>query len=231
VAIDRPALGRFKHEAAAVDPVNNHVYLSEDEGDGRFYRYVPDALTPEGFADLGAGRLEVAAVDPDGNVTWHAVPDPSAASAATRAQVAASTVFRGGEGLFYHAGTIYLTTKGDNRVWAYDVAASTIRTIYDAATAANPILTGVDNVVVTCCGDVLVAEDGGDMQIVAILPDGTLKPVIQVDGQTGSEITGPAFNPAGDRLYFSSQRANATPSGLGIDGGLTYEVTGPFVIA
>ena len=39
---DRPpgpgarGLGYFKHEAAAVDPVFNMVYLTEDEGDGRF---------------------------------------------------------------------------------------------------------------------------------------------------------------------------------------------------
>ena len=33
---------------------------------------------------------------------------------------------------------------------------------------------------------------------------------------TGSEITGPAFDPSGRRLYFSSQR----------NPGATYEVTG-----
>ncbi len=37
----------------------------------------------------------------------------------------------------------------------------------------------------------------------------------------GSELTGIAFNPAGDRLYFSSQRANALK-------GEVYEVSGPF---
>jgi uncharacterized protein len=207
--------------------VNHHVYLSEDEGDGRFYRYVPDGLTPEGFADLTKGRLEVAQVAADGAVTWLPLPDPLAATTATRQQVAESTVFRGGEGLFYHEGVIYLTTKGDNKVWAYDVAAKTIRTIYDVATAADPILRGVDNVTVSCCGDVLVAEDGGDMQIVAILPDGSVKPIMQIEGQDNSEITGPAFSPKGDRLYFSSERAFTT--GL-IDGGATYEISGPFVV-
>jgi hypothetical protein len=69
---------------------------------------------------------------------------------------------------------------------------------------------------------VLVAEDGGDMQIVAILPGGGLVPLMQIVGQTGSEITGPAFDPSGTRLYFSSQRAG------GLSGGITYEITGPF---
>ncbi len=60
------------------------------------------------------------------------------------------------------------------------------------------------------------------MQIVAILPDGTLKPVVQVMGHDGSEICGPAFDPSGTRLYFSSQR------GSGTSGGITFEITGPF---
>jgi len=35
------ALGRFNHEAAAVDPRTGIVYLTEDEGDGLFYRMLP----------------------------------------------------------------------------------------------------------------------------------------------------------------------------------------------
>jgi hypothetical protein len=70
---------------------------------------------------------------------------------------------------------------------------------------------------------VLAAEDGGDLQICAILPDGTVKPLVQVVGHDESEITGPAFDPSGTRLYFSSQRG---PLGEG-GGGTTFEVTGP----
>lgn len=222
--VERPALGRFKHEAAAIDPVNAHVYLTEDEPDGRLYRFVPDALTPEGHPDLTAGRLEVARVEPDDSVVWETVPDPLAeGEVATRHQVESATVFRGGEGVWWHAGTVYVSTKGDDRVWAYDTATSRITTIYDRATADDPTaLRGVDNLTVSCCGDVLVAEDGGSMQIVAILPDGTLKPLVQLLGQDNSEVCGPAFDPSGTRLYFSSQRAE------GVVVGLTYEITGPF---
>ena len=119
-AIERLALGVFKHEAACLDPTNQHVYLSEDEGEGRCYRFVPDAKTAQGHADLASGRLEVAEVTADTSVIWHPLPDPSGATP-TRTQVAASTVFDGGEGLAYFDGVIYLSTKGDNRVWAYDV--------------------------------------------------------------------------------------------------------------
>ncbi len=219
----RPALGVFKHEAVAVDPVHWHLYLTEDEPDGRFYRFVPAAMAPTGFPDLSAGRLEVARVDASGSVSWLEVPDPRfTGEVPTRRQVAASTAFEGGEGIWYHEGVVYFSTKGDNRVHAFDADASRHTVLYDAATSPTPILRGVDNLTVSCCGDVLVAEDGGSMQVVAVLPDGSLKPLLQVTGQDGSEITGPAFDPSGTRLYFSSQRGGAAGQGI------TYVVEGPF---
>ncbi|MFN3388108.1 MAG: alkaline phosphatase PhoX [Allosphingosinicella sp.] len=36
------AMGRFKHEAAAVDPRTGIVYLTEDQEDGLFYRFLPE---------------------------------------------------------------------------------------------------------------------------------------------------------------------------------------------
>ena len=36
------AMGRFDHEAAAVDPRTGIVYLTEDKPDGLFYRFIPD---------------------------------------------------------------------------------------------------------------------------------------------------------------------------------------------
>jgi hypothetical protein len=219
-AVPFDALGIFKHEAAAVDPATGQIYLSEDEGDGRFYRFTPDSVD-DGRSNLSAGTLEVAEVAGDGSVTWHALSDPTfTGSTPTRQQVPQSTAFDGGEGLAVFEGVVYLGTKGDNRVWAFDIATQKMSVLYDAETAANPILTGVDNLTVSCCGDVIVSEDGGDMEIVAILPDGTLKPLLQITGHSGSEVTGPAFDPSGTRLYFSSQRGPA--------GGVTYEVSGPF---
>jgi len=218
-AIERPALGVFKHEAAAVDPVNAHIYLTEDEPDGLLYRFIPEVVTAGGHPDLRAGRLEAASVDAEGRVHWLPVPDPGyEGETPTRLQVPGSTAFRGGEGIWYHAGTIYFSTKWDDRIWAFDIQRRQLDILYDRATSPRPILRGVDNVTVSCCGDVLVAEDGGSMQIVAILPTGEPRAIVQLVGVEDSEITGPAFDPSGTRLYFSSQRHP----------GITYEVTGPF---
>ncbi len=218
-AVARPAMGRFKHEACAVDPDRQVVYMTEDVGDGGFYRFTPSA-----WPDLSAGTLEIMVGPEDqtsGAVTWAVVPDPSADDDDTRDQVEGSKPFDGGEGCYYAGGVCWFTTKGDNRVWAYDAAASTISLTYDA----DEPLSGVDNVTGTSSGDLFVAEDGGNLEICVITPDAVVAPFVRVDGHDGSEITGPAFSPDGTRLYFSSQRGSG---GGTTDPGMTFEVTGPF---
>jgi hypothetical protein len=158
-----------------------------------------------------------------GAVTWLPVPDPSAATTPTREQVPESTAFSGGEGVWYFDDEVYFTTKGDDRIWAHHVVDDTLRIVYDAGAVTDPILQGVDFILATTGGDLLVAEDGDDMQVVAISPSGEVVPLVQLEGHEGSEITGLAFDPTLRRLYFSSQRG-LTGTGIGI----TYEVTGPF---
>ncbi|WP_432139238.1 MULTISPECIES: alkaline phosphatase PhoX [unclassified Streptomyces] len=221
-AVRRDAMGRFKHEAAAADPVRQVVYLTEDVPDGCFYRFRPTT-----WGDLSSGVLEVmvAGGGTSGPVSWAQVPDPSGATA-TRGQVPGAKRFNGGEGCHYADGTCWFTTKGDNRVWRYDAAAQTIDLAYDDSlvTSGTAPLTGVDNVTGSTSGDLYVAEDGGNMEICLITPDEVVTPFLRVTGQSGSEITGPAFSPDGTRLYFSSQRGTTGRS----SGGITYEVTGPF---
>jgi len=212
-------MGRFNHEAAAVDPGGRYVYLTEDQPDGRLYRFHPSV-----WPDLATGTLEVAAVS-GSTVGWSTVPDPSGAGTATRYQVATSTAFNGGEGAWYANGKVWFTTKGDNRVWELNVAAEpqTISVIYDDNTSPNPMLTGVDNIVGSVSGDLFIAEDPGNLELVILEPNGATSAFLRVLNQAGSELTGPAFDPSGTRLYFSSQRG---PTGTG--SGITYEVQGPF---
>lgn len=237
--IKRSALGTFKHEAVAVDPATHRVYMTEDLPVGRFYRFTPASFsgTP---ADLDAGDLAAAQlVGPAGgpwNVVWHSIPDPAAATKSTRDQAPATTPFDGGEGCFIDAGIVYVTTKGDNRVWRYHVASETMDILYDGAEHPDPVLNGVDNVIVSRSGDVYVAEDGGNMEVCVITPDNQVARVVRATGPehgfenplpspasaipTTSEISGLAFSPDGSRLYLNSQRAFAL--------GITYEVRGPF---
>lgn len=232
----KPALGIFAHEALALDADRRCVYMTEDLPDGRFYRFVAtEADWPAGGrARFEQGTLQVLQVigDPDTAennplpVQWIDAANPGARQIDNR--LPAATAFDGGEGLWFHQGIAYFATKGDNRIWALDTAAQTLEIIYDfdTATGTNKILSGVDNLTVTSTGEILVCEDGGDMQLCVILPDRSVIPLLQVVGQDASEISGPAFSPDGRRLYFNSNRGSRNGLGLGI----TYEITLPFSV-
>jgi uncharacterized protein len=58
-AVPLKAMGRFNHEAAAVDPATGIVYLTEDRDDGLLYRFMP--RTRGKLAD--GGRLQALIID------------------------------------------------------------------------------------------------------------------------------------------------------------------------
>ncbi len=52
------ALGRYRHEAVALDPATGILYLTEDRTDGLLYRFIPTKKN-----DLTAGRLQALAIE------------------------------------------------------------------------------------------------------------------------------------------------------------------------
>ncbi len=234
--IDRPAMGIFAHEAAAVDPDREVVYLTEDEGQGCLYRFTPDV-----YPDLSSGLLEAAVVDGGGNVTWEEVPNPlGGALDPTREQVPGAARFAGGEGIWYDEGKAYFTTKGDNRVWLLDAASSTIEILYDAsAVGPDAPLSGVDNITVSQAGDIYVCEDGRDHDICLITTRFEISRFLKLDPTKHSgppegspfednETVGVVFSPDGTRMYFGAQRSFAVGGDPNLPAGVVYEVSGPF---
>ena len=102
------ALGRFAHAAVVADPVRGHLYLTEAAGspDGLLYRCTPRTRRNGLHTLLRGGLLEALVVPgvPDLSAchrlgtelpaTWKPVPDPSAATVATREQFADGDVTR-----------------------------------------------------------------------------------------------------------------------------------------
>ena len=224
-AVSRPAMGSFKHEAAAVYPKGRRIYLTEDLIDGGLYRF-----TPARWRDLSEGLLEIANVGTGGRVAWSLVPDPAARRVATRRQVRGSTAFKRAEGIWHDDGVVYVTTTGDHRVHAYDIARERIELVYDGLGSGAAPLLRVDQLTATRAGEVFVCEDIATQEIDIGLIDrtGRVSRFLSATGpdHAGSELTGVTFDPSGARMYFASQRAFGDRTTIGP--GAIYEVTGPF---
>ncbi|MEW2491359.1 alkaline phosphatase PhoX [Streptomyces sp. NPDC048411] len=101
-AVPLTAMGRFQHEAIAIDPDNGIVYETEDAFDrpfGLFYRFLPEkplggtgslraggelqAMRVPGVPDLSVIQETGASFD---RIEWAPVPDPQAAGTAIRFQ-------------------------------------------------------------------------------------------------------------------------------------------------
>lgn len=219
-AVARPKMGLFKHEAASIDPVGKAAYMTEDLGDGCLYRF-----TPTSYPDLSAGKLEAAKVLDNGKVQWLPVNDPEAIGGIPpREQQPEATRFRRGEGMWFDDGFIYFATTQDDRVYRYHCAGTEIEVLYDGVALGDAApLHDTDNVTVSpISGDLYVCEDAGDLQVCLISTEGEAAPFLQLPGpdHENSELTGPVFDPTGNRFYFASQRA--------VGGGVIYEVSGPF---
>ena len=225
-AVPRPAMGVFKHEAAAVDPQGRRVYLTEDLVDGGLYRF-----TPARWPSLARGKLEIARVRPGGRVRWIEVPDSGAARERTRRQVKGSTRFKRGEGLWLDAGILYVSTTADHRVHAYDTRRERIRVAYDGLASRSAPLLRVDQMTGSQAGEVFVCEDiaTDEVDMGVITPDRRVARFLSISGpqHRGSELTGVTFDPSGNRMYVASQRA-FSKSELAPGPGAIYEITGPF---
>jgi hypothetical protein len=219
-----PLLGWFQHEACCIDPVHEHVYLSEDVVDGCLYRFVP-----ADYPNLTAGVLEVACDGAvPGAIEWRPVPNPTPDLAGggtpTRDQVAGAIRYQRGEGMWFDSGLVYLVTTRDEKVHVYDTNTGMISVLY--AAAADSPLRNPDNIHVSARSrDVFVAEDNGGadpLDVCILTPDGQLDRFLKITGaeHAGSEVIGLTFNPDGTRFYVGSQRAGTV--------GAVYEISGPF---
>jgi secreted PhoX family phosphatase len=140
-AVPLPSLGRFVHEAAAVDPETSIVYLTEDQDRAGLYRCIPNQ--PRNLAAggrlqmlgiLGAPAYDAVAGQTIGRrlpATWVDIadPDPPAASSNAAAvfeqgRARGGTRFRRLEGAWFADGSLYFTAttgggSGLGQVWQY----------------------------------------------------------------------------------------------------------------
>lgn len=249
------AMGRFVHEAAAVDPATGIVYETEDEdyepdeeaGAG-FYRFIPDqvgllsaggrlqmlAITGRPGTALALGQT-VGAVLP---VHWVDIDDPDPADAEEnplavfrqgRAQGAAS--FDRLEGAWYGDGGIYIvSTSGGaarcGQVFHYRPTSDDAGELTVVfESSSSLVLDAPDNVVVSPRGGVVLCEDGTDDHYIRGL---------NREGQIFNlvhapnpvgEYAGTCFSPDGRVLFFNVQGSSRFG---GSRSSTTYAMWGPW---
>ena len=221
-------LGRFAHEAVAVDPATGIVYETEDQGDGSgFYRFLPSTI-PSAPGDLagtdgvlqmlkvvGADRYETAINQTVGTplrVEWVTIanPDPIPATGADGSSVFTSGLALGGarfrrlEGCWHSNGRIFFdSTNGGNmgfgQIWMYNPSNETITLIVESP--HHDVFDGPDNLCVTPGGGLIVCEDAGGAQfLLGISSAGELFQFARNLRNT-IEFAGACFSPDGRTLF------------------------------
>jgi uncharacterized protein len=226
------AMGRFNHEAIAVDPNTGIVYQTEDRGDSLFYRFVPKT---KGKLQAG-GTLEALKIKemPQANtksdfplrkpmkVEWVEIEDvdPDEDTVRVEGFEKGAAQFSRGEGICYGKGEIYFTcTNGGatnaGQIWRYLPKQNTIELFLesrDRGLVENP-----DNIIVSPRGDLFFCEDGGGEQfIVGVTPEGKTYHFAR-NAINELELAGVCFSPDGSTMFLNIQQP-----------GVTFAVWGPW---
>ena len=246
-------MGRFSHEAVAIDPATGIVYETEDAGaHSGFYRFVP--RTPGDLAQ--GGRLQMLRIGSApyttngddtgtsyGTVSWVDIddPDPDLSSPGNRVydqgRAKGGAQFARLEGAWYSGGTLFfISTSGgpvsQGQVFALDLATQALRVLY--ASPAAEVLNAPDNMCVSPRGGLVLCEDGSGREYVHGLTQGgdifpfALNDVDLTDGTAGKAVE--------RRDYTGSEWCGATfePKNgnwlfVNIQApGVTFAITGPW---
>lgn len=192
-------MGRFRHEAVAVDPQTGFLFQTEDRGASAFYRFRPKRrgvlraggvleamviddrrLATKGSASAETRRGVRGLLGERLPVRWVRIeePDPDRDTVRKEARAKGAARFARGEGAWYGNDRVYFvcTTGGDagkGQVWAYDPRAEKVTLIVESASSTE--LDKPDNITVAPDGSLYLCEDGsGEQFIVGVSPAGRL---------------------------------------------------------
>lgn len=241
------AMGRFMHEAVAVEPKSGIVYLTEDRDDGLMYRFIPNkkgklkeggklqVLKVKDHKSLdtrnwkskvvkNGEKLQISWIDIDG------VKSPND-DLRYRGFKNGAARFARGEGMWFGNNSVYFVcTSGGKakkgQIWKY--IPSKFEGTKDELDQPgilelfmepdnSNILDNADNITVSPWGDLVVCEDGPAENYILGI---TPEGEIYKFGRNAfstSELAGATFSPDGGTFFFNMQLA-----------GFTFAVTGPW---
>ncbi|MCB2077700.1 MAG: DUF839 domain-containing protein [Novosphingobium sp.] len=231
------AMGRFNHEAAAVDPETGIVYMTEDRDDSLLYRFIPaspgkliaggklQALAADGIADSRNWDGSGMAPDSGAKVRWIDLDKVASPEDDLRQRGAAkgATLFARGEGIHMGAGELFFCcTSGGaaklGQVFRFVPGEDRLELFFES-TSPDQFNYG-DNLTVSPNGHLIVCEDQYtavvDNHLRWITPDGRGYPFARLRTQT--ELAGACWSPDGLTLFVNAYSPTAT-----------LAITGPWV--
>jgi secreted PhoX family phosphatase len=228
------AMGRFVHEAVAVDPDTGIVYETEDATSAGFYRFIPS--TSSRLAE--GGRLEMLGIEGHPGfdtrtglrvgqqlqARWIAIEQPDPADAEQNGSAVYQEGFEKGgavfgrlEGCWYGDGNIYINaTSGGNaklgQVWQYRPQgkdAGELTLIFESTSRA--MLRSPDNLCVSPRGGLVLCEDGpGDNHLRGLTREGKIFDLARNLEDHQAEFAGATFSPDGSTLFVNVQTPGYT---------------------
>ena len=226
-----PSYGRMRHEAATVDPKTLIAYLTEDEGDSCFYRFVPTQRqhpfvgTLQALRIVGKPGYDTGEQRPGERlpVEWVNIDEPGAMPNTIRAQGHArgAAHVRRGEGLWHAGSEVFFSATaggplGRGQVLRLSLGAKpTLEVIAESTDLER--LDMPDNLCVSPHGLLYVAEDGLNGNFLRRISTSGSMVAFGRNAVSLSEFAGPCFSPDGRTLFVNIQ----------LDG-LTLAIRGPF---
>lgn len=245
-------MGRFVHEAAAIDPATGIVYETEDRGTAGFYRFLPDRP-----GDLAAGgHLQVLAVRNGPGfdtrtgqqvaralpVVWVDIADPDPPAAETNSLAVFEQGLAGGaaifdrlEGCWYGNRSIFFASSsggdvGEGQVWEYRPAGRSggvLRLVFESP--SEQVLDNPDNVTVSPRGGVLLCEDGDSDHLFlrGVTPGGRIFDLAQ-NQINEREWAGACWSADGRTLFVNVQGDTSGGDNDSGNKGMTFAIWGPW---
>jgi uncharacterized protein len=245
------SMGRFVHEAVAVDPETSIVYETEDRGQSGFYRFVP--TKPRKLADGGwlemlkvAGATDlIQGAEPgrDYPATWVPIDDPERRHSPgtkdeggvfAQGHQQGGTAFARLEGCWWGDRVCYFVSTSGGRakagqIWRHDPAQETLRLVFESP--SNEVLDAPDNITVSPRGGLVLCEDGdrAPQKLQALSPSGVLTELAWNNVQLAGERNGLKGDFRGAELA----GATFSPDGKWLfvniqSPGITFAITGPW---
>ena len=241
------AMGRFNHEAVAVDPASNIVYQTEDAQNSLIYRFIPasgrllagggqlQALRVLDQPSLDTRNWDATRVRPGMKlaVGWNDLNEIHAPDDDLRYRgfEGGAARFARGEGMWYGNGSVYFacTTGGVaecGQIWRYTPSPeegtaaeeSSPGTLELFVEPNDPgLVDKADNLTVTPWGDLVVCEDGSGEQYLVGISPEGGIYTLARNAISDSEFAGATFSPDGTTLFVNIQHD-----------GLTLAITGPW---